>query len=97
MSSHTKFQLQIIYVLNLRYRPHYFKCKDLYYTPQNHSTTTITSNRTREILFKGKIAVLSPGLGKLGATQDGPLASFVGKIVGTPVYKSSQMAHRKPV
>ena len=24
----------------LRYRPHYFKYKDLYYKPQNHSTVT---------------------------------------------------------
>ena len=28
------------YVLNLRYRPQYTKYKDLYYTPQNHSTVT---------------------------------------------------------
>ena len=30
------------YVLNPRYmyRPHYAKYKDLYYTPQNHSTVT---------------------------------------------------------
>ena len=28
------------YVLNLRYRPHYSKYKDLYYTPQNHWTMT---------------------------------------------------------
>ena len=37
MSSHTEFQLYY-YVLNLRYRPHCSKYKDLYYTPQNHPT-----------------------------------------------------------
>ena len=36
-SSHTEFQLMF---LNLRYRPHYYKYKDLYYTPQNYSTVT---------------------------------------------------------
>ena len=39
MSSHTEFQL----VLNLRYRLHYSKYNDLYYTAQNCSTVTTYS------------------------------------------------------
>ena len=38
-----EFQLHIIFLtldIDLRYRPYYSKCKDLYYKPQNHSTMT---------------------------------------------------------
>ena len=35
MNSHTEYSTSND-VLNLRYRPHYSKYKDLYYTPQNH-------------------------------------------------------------
>ena len=37
MSLHNEF-LTSQYVLNLRYRLHYTKYKDLHHTPQNHST-----------------------------------------------------------